>query len=204
MTMRVSKSVADVLDRRNPGSPVAPSIHSTTGSGHGLQRRVLCICLSLALGSSASVGLADGLPPDIPLQWPLPYARDQSTPPLRARLEAMRLSPTPQPDRAPRQWLVENCAPRVRLRKNGIQQMTNGGFFVITRDNDRDKGRHFKGKFPKIGYFLTSGRNTSKVAPSPCLLRTLILPPCACTISCAIASPNPAPCAVPPLRDASA
>jgi len=110
MTMRVSKSVADVLDRRNPGSPVAPSIHSTTGSGHGLQRRVLCICLSLALGSSASVGLADGLPPDIPLQWPLPYARDQSTPPLRARLEAMRLSPTPQPDRAPRQWLVENCA----------------------------------------------------------------------------------------------
>jgi len=39
-------------------------------------------------------------------------------------------------------------------------------------------------------YLFASGRKTLKVVPSPSWLRTVILPLCAATISCTIASPN--------------
>ena len=43
----------------------------------------------------------------------------------------------------------------------------------------------------EIPYADANGRRTMKVVPTPSLLRTVILPPCATTIMRAIESPNP-------------
>jgi hypothetical protein len=47
---------------------------------------------------------------------------------------------------------------------------------------------------------VVSGRLIEKILPNPEVLRTLILPPCAATISLTIARPRPVPCCFPPER----
>ena len=71
-----------------------------------LARRVLALSLLAALSNSV---IAAGLPADIPLQWPLPIERSAQTTPLRARLDAMRISRPAAPGSMPSVHTVANC-----------------------------------------------------------------------------------------------
>lgn len=108
--MRLAMNAAAPSDDRHHESGTGVACRHTLNSRHHLRRRLLCACLAMALGKSASAGLTNALPPDIPLQWPLPHGRGGETTPLRSRLDAMRLPPQVGSPHAPRQWLVENCA----------------------------------------------------------------------------------------------
>ncbi len=72
-----------------------------------LARRVLALSLLAAL--SDPVAAADALPADIPLQWPLAHERSAQITPLRARLDAMRISRPAPAGTQPRVLPVTNC-----------------------------------------------------------------------------------------------
>lgn len=75
-----------------------------------LRRTVLAASLALALRVAGAGASPSPLPDDIPLQWPLPHERRDATTPLRARLDAMRLSrPAPAGHRG-ETLQVTNCA----------------------------------------------------------------------------------------------
>lgn len=72
-----------------------------------LGRNLLALSLFAAISDLAS---ASTLPADIPRQWPLAHERSAQTTPLRARLDAMRVSrPAPRGSQ-PRVLAVANCA----------------------------------------------------------------------------------------------
>lgn len=73
-----------------------------------LARRVLALSLLAALSESTAAMAA--LPTDIPSQWPLPYERSALITPLRARLDAMRISRPAPAGSQPRLRTVANCA----------------------------------------------------------------------------------------------
>ncbi|MBL0164841.1 MAG: right-handed parallel beta-helix repeat-containing protein [Xanthomonadales bacterium] len=75
---------------------------------HRLARRVLALSLIAAL--SEAVAVAAALPADIPRQWPLPHERSAQITPLRARLDAMRLSRPAPAGAQPRVLNVTSCA----------------------------------------------------------------------------------------------
>ncbi len=75
---------------------------------HSLARRVLALSLLAALSDSSAAARA--LPADIPLQWPLPHERSAQLTPLRARLDAMRISRPASASAQPRVLTVANCA----------------------------------------------------------------------------------------------
>lgn len=81
--------------------------------GRGLYRlRRSALAASLAIAFPCAHAQQPGLPlpGDIPLEWPLPFERTAAITPLRARIEAMRVSrPSPQ-DRRNETLLVTNCA----------------------------------------------------------------------------------------------
>ena len=73
-----------------------------------LARRVLALSLLAALVDAYAA--ANPLPADIPLQWPLAHERAAQTTPLRARLDALRISrPAPAGSQS-RVLTVSNCA----------------------------------------------------------------------------------------------
>ncbi|MBK6376682.1 MAG: right-handed parallel beta-helix repeat-containing protein [Xanthomonadales bacterium] len=73
-----------------------------------LARRVLA--LSLLAGLVDPYAAANSLPADIPLQWPLAHERAAQTTPLRARLDALRISRPAPAGSQPRVLTVSNCA----------------------------------------------------------------------------------------------
>ncbi len=72
-----------------------------------LERTLLALSLLAAFPQTIAFA---ALPSDIPLQWPLPYERSAQITPLRARLDAMRISrPAPKGSTAQTR-IVTNCA----------------------------------------------------------------------------------------------
>ncbi len=72
-----------------------------------LERTLLALSLLAALPQAVA---SAALPADIPLQWPLPYARSAQITPLRARLDAMRIARPAPAGSAPQTRIVTNCA----------------------------------------------------------------------------------------------
>ena len=85
-------------------------MHSCASINHPLRslaRSLLALSLLAALGDTAA---ANALPADIPQQWPLTHERSAQITPLRARLEAMRISRPALAGAQPRLLTVANCA----------------------------------------------------------------------------------------------
>ncbi|MGB0134288.1 choice-of-anchor Q domain-containing protein [Dokdonella sp.] len=75
-----------------------------------LQKSALAAGLAIAFPAVNANEAVSPLPRDIPLEWPLPYERNAATTPLRARLDAMRISrPGPTGHRS-ETIFVTNCA----------------------------------------------------------------------------------------------
>ncbi|HET9033793.1 MAG TPA: right-handed parallel beta-helix repeat-containing protein [Dokdonella sp.] len=84
-----------------------PRHSSTSHPLRMLRRKLLALSLCAAL---SDVAMANALPADVPLQWPLAHERSAQTTALRARLDAMRVSrPAPRGSQ-PRVLEVTNCA----------------------------------------------------------------------------------------------
>ncbi|SFN34863.1 right-handed parallel beta-helix repeat-containing protein [Dokdonella immobilis] len=73
-------------------------------------RTALAASLLIAMAHAGAVERSAPDYPAIPLEWPLPHARAEQTTPLWARIEAMRLPPSPVvPGRTPATLLVSSC-----------------------------------------------------------------------------------------------
>ena len=88
------------LSSPNPQRAATPALHR-------LARTTLTLSL---LGLIADAQAAGDTPPDIPLQWPLPHQRAAAVTPLRARLDAMRISRAAPDGYQPRRFAVATCA----------------------------------------------------------------------------------------------
>lgn len=79
-------------------------------SARACTRKALCVALWAILFGTPAATAESGLPADIPLQWPLPFERSAGTPPLRARLDAMRVHHPRIGAGTPQVHVVTTCA----------------------------------------------------------------------------------------------